>query len=654
MPVSPGPKRPAAPRSTPATMLRLLDWVRPVLPRIVMGGITALLASLMALAIPQVLRVVIEGPLLSSGSVTGLVWATALVLALGLIEAFLVWCRRVFIATAATGAEHDMRVELYHRLLDLPIAFHNRTSGGQLIQRSMGDLSAVRRWVAFGFVMMVVSSATIVVGVVLMIVNAWQLGLLYLVGAIVMVVLTFRLRRSYGAAARRARDQAGDLATNVEESVQGIRVLKAFGRGEDAHEDFFSQADELRRTELVKAGAQARITAVLTILPESLLAVSLGLGAYLVVHDQLTIGALSAFFVTAAVVNRPVEMLGNLLAMTLDARAALDRYLDVIDLPNPLTDPADPARLPAPATPEGSTVELRDVVVQFSPDEAPVLDGVDLVLPPGRTTALVGLTGSGKSTLLALLPRLLDTTSGSVLLDGVDVRDLSRRDVRSIVAPAFEDSVLFSTSVRDNVLMGAAATARAEGTDADGPAVLTQQEEDTRLAEALEAAQADFVADLEDGTDTIIGEEGLSLSGGQRQRLSLARAIAARPRVLVLDDPLSAVDVATETAATDALRRLLPGTTTLVVAHRPSTVALADHVVVLEGGRITGAGTHTELLAGHPHYRYVLTAMEQEHPAEEDVADAEQAVDEVEHEIIDEAEQEAELDARLQDEEVAR
>lgn len=599
MSASPGPNTTRTdshtPRSTPATMLRLLDWARPALPRIALGGATALLASLLALAIPQVLKVVIEGPLLHSSSVSGLVWATALVLVLGLLEAFLVWCRRVFIATAATGAEHDMRVDLYHRLLDLPIGFHNRTSGGQLIQRSMGDLSAVRRWIAFGFVMMVVSVVTIVAGVALMVVNAPPLGLLYLVGAIVMIVLTFRLRRSYGEAARRARDQAGDLATNVEESVQGIRVLKAFGRGEDAHEDFLSQADELRRTELVKAGAQARITAVLTILPESLLAISLGLGAWLVVEGRLTIGGLSAFFVTAAVVNRPVEMLGNLLAMTLDARAALDRYLDVIDLPNPLTDPSDPAPLPEPATAEGSSVELRDVVVQLSPNEPPVLSGLDLTLPPGRTTALVGLTGSGKSTLLALLPRLLDPTAGSVRLDGVDVRTISRRDVRTIVAPAFEDSVLFSSTVRDNVLMGA------------------DTEDERRLNEALEAAQADFVADLPEGVDTVIGEEGLSLSGGQRQRLSLARAIAAQPRVLVLDDPLSAVDVATETAATDALRRILPGTTTLVVAHRPSTVALADHVVVLENGRITGEGTHAELLAGHPHYRYVLTAMEQEH-----------------------------------------
>lgn len=589
--------------STPRAMLRLLDWARPAIPRIALGGITALLASLLALAVPQVLRVIVNGPLLSSGSRTGLLQATAVVLALGAAEAFLIWCRRVFIATAATGAEHDMRLDLYRKLVDLPGAFHNRSSGGQLLQRSMGDLSAIRRWMAFGFVMMVVSVVTIVVGVGLMVATAWQLGAVYLVGAAAMIALTFHFRRDYATAARRARDQAGDLATSVEESVQGIRVLKAFGRGDDAHEEFVAQADDLRRTELDKADTQARITLTLTLIPESVLAISLGIGIALVVSGHVSVGALAAFFATAAVVNRPVEMLGNLLAMTLDARAALDRYLEVVDLTNPLTDPAAPQPVPV-AGRRGSVVELREVVLAFPDGKVPVLDGVNLVLEPGVTTALVGLTGSGKSTLLALVPRLFDVTSGSVLVDGVDVRSLARRDLRALVAPAFEDSVLFSATVRENVLLGV------EEAD-DGEA---------RLAQALTAAQAEFAYELPDGVDTLVGEEGMSLSGGQRQRLSLARAIAARPRVLVLDDPLSAVDVATETAATASLREVLPGTTTLVVAHRPSTVALADRVAVLEHGRITGIGTHAELLRDHPHYRYVLTAMEQEHQADVEVA----------------------------------
>jgi ATP-binding cassette subfamily B protein len=232
-----------------------------------------------------------------------------------------------------------------------------------------------------------------------------------------------------------------------------------------------------------------------------------------------------------------------------------------------------------------------------------ILAGIDLVLEPGETMALVGLTGSGKTTLLQLVPRLYDVTSGSVRIDGVDVRDLRRADLRAAVSVAFEDPILFSASVRENVLLG---------TDLTGPAA------DELVAEALDVARAGFAYGLPEGLDTVIGEEGLSLSGGQRQRIALARAIAVRPRVLLLDDPLSALDVTTEAAVTARLREMLTGTTTLVVAHRPSTVALADRVAVLEDGRITGVGRHADLLSTHPHYRYVLTALSELDAADED------------------------------------
>jgi ATP-binding cassette subfamily B protein len=233
-----------------------------------------------------------------------------------------------------------------------------------------------------------------------------------------------------------------------------------------------------------------------------------------------------------------------------------------------------------------------------------VLDRVDLELPPGTTTALVGLTGSGKSTLAMLPPRLFDVTAGVVEVDGVDVREMTRAQVRERVAVAFEDPTLFSASVRDNVLLGVSDT-------------LPEAEREALMTQALEVAQAHFVADLPDGVDTRIGEEGMSLSGGQRQRLALARAIAARPRVLVLDDPLSALDVTTEEAVTARLRDVLVATTSLIIAHRPSTVALADRVAVLQGGRITAVGTHQELLAGDPHYRYIISSLEGDYEAHE-------------------------------------
>ncbi|QCB95346.1 ABC transporter ATP-binding protein [Cellulomonas shaoxiangyii] len=575
-----------------------MRWARPAVPRVVAGGLATLAASLLALAVPQVLRGVVNGPLLTDGNRSAVVNAALLVLALGVLEAFLVWCRRALIATPGTGVERNMRTDLFRHLLDLPVAFHDRWSGGQLLQRSMGDLHTVRRWMVFGLVQLVVSATTVLVGAGLMIATSPLLGLVYLAGALPVVWLGFAFRQDYKVVARRARDQAGDLATSVEESVHGIRVLKAFGRGEDALDDFARLADGLRETELDKARAQSRMSFALAWIPETTLAIALGLGVWLAASDRVSVGALVAFFATAAVMNRPVESLGQLLAMTLDARAGTDRFFEVMDTAPAVRDPQHPVALP-PAPAGGSRVELAGVRFAHGAQEAEVLRGVDLVLEPGETMALVGLTGSGKTTLLQLVPRLYDVTGGAVRLDGVDVRDLTRRDLRSAVSVAFEDPILFSASVRDNVLMGVPEEELAR---------MSAAETDALVDEALDVARAAFVRRLPAGLDTVIGEEGLSLSGGQRQRVALARAIAGRPRVLVLDDPLSALDVATEAEVTAGLRRMLTGTTTLVVAHRTSTVALADRVAVLEDGRVTGVGRHGDLLATHPHYRYVLTA----------------------------------------------
>ncbi|WP_231505284.1 ABC transporter ATP-binding protein [Cellulomonas sp. URHE0023] len=582
------------PPSTTRVLLQLRRWARPALPRIALGGLTALGASLLALAVPQVLRAIVNGPLLGDGSTRGVVLGAVVVLALGILEAFLVWCRRALILTPGTGVERVMRTDLFRHLLDLPVEFHDRWPGGQLLSRIMSDLSTIRRWTVFGLVMLLVSATTVLVGVVLMIWTSPVLGAVYVAGAVPVIWLGFRFREDYKVVARRARDQAGDLATTVEESVHGIRVLKAFGRGQDALDDFARQADELRTTEVHKARTLSRVSFALGAIPEAVLAVSLAIGVTLAADGHLSVGALVAFFATAAVVNNPVERLGMLLAMTLDARAATDRYMQVIETGSTVQDPVRPVSLPAVGG-GGSVVELVGVgFAHPGATGAAVLDGVDLRLEPGETLALVGLTGSGKTTLLQLVPRLYDVTAGSVRIDGVDVRDLTRDELRSAVSVAFEDPILFSASVRENVLLG---------TDLVGPAA------DALLQEALDVSRAGFVHDLPDGLDTVIGEEGLSLSGGQRQRIALARAIAVRPRVLVLDDPLSALDVTTEAAVTAGLRAMLAGTTTLVVAHRPSTVALADRVAVLEDGRITGIGRHAELLATHPHYRYVLTAL---------------------------------------------
>ncbi|MDO8144861.1 MULTISPECIES: ABC transporter ATP-binding protein [unclassified Isoptericola] len=617
MPPTARADRPASPSvpagsdlSTLASLRRLLPTVRPALPRLVAGLVAALGASLAALAIPRVLQVLVEGPLAAgaaAGDPAALLWPTLAVLALGLLEAGLILLRRTLVMYPGTRVEAALRTTLFRHLLQLPAAFHDRWAGGQLLSRSMTDLGLLRRWLVFGLLQLVVSTITVVVGIAVLVATAGWLGLVYLVGAVPVVVIAYRFSRRYRVIARTSQDQSGDLANTVEESVHGIRVLKAFGRGGDALESFTGQAEQLRRTEIRKAGNQATVTTALHLIPEATLAVCLVLGVWSAAEGQLTVGALAAFFLTAAVINGPVVDLGMTLSMTLNARTAVDRFFEVVETANPLTDPAEPREL---GTVRGD-VTLRDVTFRHEADEPPVLDGVDLDLPAGTTTALVGLTGSGKSTLAMLLPRLHDVTTGSVRLDGIDVRDLRRHDLRRAVAVAFEEPTLFSTTVRENVLLGV---------DDSLPA----PERERLLHSSLDVARAGFVHDLPQGVDTRIGEEGLSLSGGQRQRLALARAIAARPRVLVLDDPLSALDVTTEEAVTRGLREVLAGTTSLVIAHRPSTVALADRVAVLSGGRISAVGTHRELLARDPHYRYVVASLEEDWVAHEHETDVTQ------------------------------
>lgn len=595
--------------TTIATFLRLLPFVRPALPRIGIGMLCALGAGLCALAIPQVLESLVDGPLAgaaTSGDTRGLWFAIGAVLGLGLLEVFFVFMRRRLILTPTTYVEWGMRTTLFKHLQDLPLAFHDQWPGGQLLSRAMTDLNMLRRWMAFGIVMLVVNLATVTVGIALMVNTAGPLGWVYLLGAIPMGILSFRFSRRFRRIARLSQDQAGDLATTVEESVHGIRVLKAFGRGPEAYRSFSSQAGELRNTEMNKARQMSVFTFSIISIPEAVLGACVVWGIWMVTQGDLTVGALGAFFATAAVINGPVEQLGQLLSMSLTAKTSVDRYFEVLDSENTVADPAKPVVL------DEVRGEIRFDAVRFHypdappidmvpapthvPHEAPreeVLCGVDLTIQAGETMALVGLTGSGKTTMAALVPRLFDVTSGAVLLDGVDIRAMTRDYLRTQVAIAFEDATLFSATVRENVLLGAPADAR---TDAD-------------LERALEIAQATFVHKLPHGIETTIGEEGLSLSGGQRQRLALARAVAARPRVLVLDDPLSALDVETEEAVTVRLRQELADTTVLVVAHRPSTVALADRVAVLQDGRVTGVGPHSELLVKHLHYRFVISSL---------------------------------------------
>jgi ATP-binding cassette subfamily B protein len=578
--------------------LRRLDpFVKPVRRSILIAMAMALGASLVSLAVPQVLERIVDGPLASkdAGQIPG---AVAIIALLGVVEAALYFARRLFIVGPATRVEATMRGAFYAKLQDLPVAFHDRWPSGQLLSRSMSDLSLIRRFIAFGFIYLIVNVITIAVGVVVLAFLNPLLAVVFTLCSVPLWINGFRFERRYHVVARRSQDQQGDLATLVEESVHGIRVLKAFGRGRTKLQGFLQRAEELRGTEIEKAQAVAQIWLWLLLVPDVAFALCLLVGVWQASLGNLSVGGLVAFFATATVLRFPLESIGFLLSMLFDTRTATDRLFEVFDEPNTITDPVEPKHI----TEAHGRLEFQGV--RFHYPDAPasaqdLLDGVDLVVEPGETMALVGLTGSGKTTLVELAGRLYDVTGGRILLDGVDLRDLTRQELRTHISMAFEDATLFSATVRDNVLLG-----RPEAGD-------------DVLKEALEIAQAAFVYDLPEGLETTIGEEGLSLSGGQRQRLALARAVAANPAVLVLDDPLSALDVDTEALVEAALRQVLTRTTALIVAHRPSTVQLADRVALLEDGRIIAVGTHSELLATSERYRFVISSLEDEQHFEE-------------------------------------
>lgn len=568
--------------STFATLLRLRRWARPHRRAIVFMFATACLAMLVQSLIPLIIGRVVDGPI-RHHDIAGLWWLSGLALLFGVAESSLFFARRRAMAIAALGVETDLRRDLFAHLQRLPVSFHDRWPSGQLLSRLTTDLSTLRRFIGLAAVFLVANSITVVVVLVLLINIQVLLGLMVLVAMIPLLVGTRRFELRYSKDARRAQDLTGDLATSVEESALGIRVIKAFGRRRHMLAAFSGDAARLREAELTKIRTLGLFWALLEGLPQVILALVTVGGVYAAAHHAISIGQLVAFVALFLQLVWPIIMLGWLLALTEEAGSACRRIFEVLDTESTIRDPVRPV-----AAENGTTLVFEGVHFRYDDSDVEVLRGVDLELRAGETMALVGGVGSGKTTLTALVPRLYDVTAGRVLIGGVDVRDLRLDQLRHAVTTAFEDATLFSASVRENLALGRAGIS----------------EDD--VLEAIAVAQAEFVHDLPYGLDTRIGEQGLSLSGGQRQRLALARAVLGRPRVLVLDDPLSALDVHTESQVEEALRRVLAGTTALVVAHRPSTVMLADRVALLADGRIAAVGTHRELLDRVPAYRQLL------------------------------------------------
>ncbi|MET8645349.1 ABC transporter ATP-binding protein [Streptomyces sp. NPDC004675] len=595
-------------RSAVRTLLRLWPYVRPVRLRLFTAAFVAIVASCVGLVIPLVLKWLVDGPVADRDPAG--VWLGALyLLLLGIAEAVLFGIRRWLVARPLSRVEADMRADLYRHLQRLPVAFHDRWASGQLLSRATTDLMLLRQFLAFPLTFLLVNGVTILVGVIIMLLQDWTLGLVILVPGIPVVVMCALFERRYAEVARRAQDQVGDLTTVVEESVLGIRIIKGFGRHRSQARTFRELSRTLRGTELAKARLLASIWAVIVTLPELAIGAALVLGTVQVADGSLSAGTLVAFLSTALALRWPVDSIGFLLAMSQEAATATERYFEVMGEEPESSGPRGAAPEGTRPEPAGAVLTAQDGLrfddVRFRYPDAPpgspaVLDRIDLHIRPGETMALVGATGSGKTTLTALIPRLHEVTSGRITLDGRDITAMPRATLRELVAVAFEEPTLFSATVGDNVLMGAPDTAG---------------EQD--LEQALGIAQADFAHALPQGTRTQVGEQGLSLSGGQRQRLALARAVVGSPRFLVLDDPLSALDVHTEAAVEAALRRVLDGTTALVVAHRPSTVLLADRVALLSGGRITAVGTHHELLRTNAEYAHLMSGDSQDEEREE-------------------------------------
>ncbi|GAA0951671.1 ABC transporter ATP-binding protein [Streptomyces rhizosphaericus] len=599
----------AAPRHRSATrsLLRLWPYVRPVRARLFGAAGVAVVASCMGLVIPLVLKWMVDGPVAHRDP--GGVWlGGALLLALGTAEAALFGLRRWLVGRPLASVEAAMRADLYRHLQRLPVSFHDRWASGQLLSRATTDLMLLRMFLAFPLTFLVVNGVTILAGFAILLSQEWTLGLVLMAPAVPLMILCSLFETRYATVARTVQDQTGDLTTVVEEGVLGVRIVKGFGRHRSQARAFRALSERVRSTELRKARLLAAIWALIMTLPELAIGAALVLGTVRVADGDLSAGTLVAFLSTALTLRWPVESLGFLLAMSQDAATATDRYFDVMDAePAAAADDrlrAAPSRerdqeLPARERGQEGDGGLQFEGVEFAyadapPEEPPVLRGVDLHIRPGETMALVGATGSGKTTLTALVPRLHEVTRGRITLDGRDITALSRDELRALVAVAFEEPTLFSATAGENVLMGAADAGTEE------------------LLRALKVAQADFVHALPEGIDTEVGEQGLSLSGGQRQRLALARAVVGRPRFLVLDDPLSALDVHTEALVEAALRRVLASTTALVVAHRPSTVLLADRVALLSEGRIAAVGTHQRLLRESAEYRSLMSGQEAE------------------------------------------
>ena len=635
----------------------LVAYARPIRVRWGVGLLVAFGAGALEISIPQALQIIVDH--LSQSTTESAIWiAGGLVLLLGIAHASFMYWRRWLIVDPTSTIELSMRMNFFDRLLSAPLSLLDRWPSGQLLTRSMSDLGTIRRWLSFGIVQLLTIAVMFLVGGFFMLRSSPSLALVFVVTVPILVLSLVNFTRKYYRASHEIQQMTGDLSTRIEESVRGIRVIKALGRSPEQIQEYSESVDALQVREYGRSMLVARVALYQGLIVGVSTAVALAVGASQVAAGTLSLGAMTAYFAVQTTVLSHVTRSTALMSAYLSYKVALERHNEVMDEPGfevvPLvrgsaamsatehpqgaSDSSTVAGVSAEGGsgketmqyPSGGAVSVTFDHVQFSYDaaEAPapagvagagsevktpevsVLKDVNFKVFPGAILALVGATGSGKSTVLSLVPRFYEPTSGSLRFGTRDAADMSIEEVRAQTAFVFEEAVLFSGTVRENVLMGVAEQYEHGTEDEDYPAV---DELEATLQTALQLAACDFVAELPQGLDTVIGEEGMSLSGGQRQRLSLARALAKRPSVLLLDDPFSALDVNTEERIITGLREGLDGlggATTLLTAHRPSTVALADRVLLMVDGAVVAEGSHAELMDSSEQYRQLMTMEE--------------------------------------------
>lgn len=635
----------------------LAAYARPIRVRWGVGLLVAFGAGALEIAIPQMLQIIVDH--LSQSTTERAIWiAGGLVLLLGIAHASFMYWRRWLIVDPTSTIELSMRMNFFDRLLSAPLSLLDRWPSGQLLTRSMSDLGTIRRWLSFGIVQMLTVAVMFLVGGFFMLRSSPSLALVFVVTVPILVLSLVNFTRKYYRASHEIQQMTGDLSTRIEESVRGIRVIKALGRSPEQIQEYSESVDALQVREYGRSMLVARVALYQGLIVGVSTAVALAVGASQVAAGTLSLGAMTAYFAVQTTVLSHVTRSTALMSAYLSYKVAMERHNEVMDEPGfeavPLVRGS--AAMSAPEHPQGASdsstlagvsaeggsgketmqypsggaVSVTFDHVQFSYDaadapvpaevagagsevkapEVSVLKDVNFKVFPGEILALVGATGSGKSTVLSLVPRFYEPTSGSLRFGTRDATDMSIEEVRAQTAFVFEEAVLFSGTVRENVLMGVAEQYERGTEDEDYPAA---EELEATLQTALQLAACDFVAELPQGLDTVIGEEGMSLSGGQRQRLSLARALAKRPSVLLLDDPFSALDVNTEERIITGLREGLDGlggATTLLTAHRPSTVALADRVLLMVDGAVVAEGTHAELTDSSDQYRLLMTMEE--------------------------------------------